>query len=212
MSRMQLCESSQSKEDPVEDVPTTPIFPDGHRIVYVLICMLRRQFTHAAAWVAFVATGPRPLPSRKPCEKAMREQEEGQGGCPSRPRRRFASSPASGRFARTFSASSGSVSHTRTNQVPGAGSSTPSVRTPPRAKLKGISEASSGGARDYARMHCTVMHCHRWLWSRASFAFWRGGSPRNFVPLIDLCRCDFGCRLRRAKGRREWSYHIMVGP
>ena len=42
-------------------VPATPIFPEGHRIVYVLICMLRRQFTHAAAWVAFVATGPRPL-------------------------------------------------------------------------------------------------------------------------------------------------------
>ena len=34
----------------------------------------------------------------------------------------------------------------------------------------------------------------------------------SLVPLIDLCRCDFGCRLRGAKGRREWSYHIMVGP
>ena len=57
-------------------VPATPIFPEGHRIVYVLICMLRRQFTHAAAWVAFVATGPRPLPSTGASSRAT-------------PRRRF---------------------------------------------------------------------------------------------------------------------------
>ena len=136
-----------------------------------LLAFQSTRTPHSRVW--------RGVSKRRCWPKAMREQEEGQGGSPSRPRRRFASSPASGRFARTFSASSGSVSHTRTNQVPGAGSSTPSVRTPPRAKLKGISEASSGGARDYARMHCTVMHCHRWLWSRASFAFWRGGSPRK---------------------------------
>ena len=76
-------------------------------------------------------------------------------------------------------------------------------------------QQSSGGARDYARMHfvSAVMHGINGFGLEPFSPFGVAlGLLVSLVPLIDLCRCDFGCRLRRAKGRREWSYHIMVGP
>ena len=82
-------------------------------------------------------------------------------------------------------------------------------------KCKGLlAQASSGGARGYARMHfvSAVMHGIDGFGLEPLSPFGVAGLLVSLVPLIDLCRCDFGCRLRRAKGRREWSYHIMVGP
>ena len=68
-------------------------------------------------------------------------------------------------------------------------------------------QQSSGGARDYARMHfvSAVMHGINMCPGPFSPFGVALGLLVSLVPLIDLCRGDFGCRLRRAKGRREWS-------